>query len=164
LSTRPTVRRLIATARGGHPPRRRRKHDDELMNERRPPWAWLFFAQLALVMGASVLATTGHLPTNLFQHSPFDKLGHLLLYGGLAFFAVAFFRHRLRWLVIICLLVLATLEELSQRALPRRTFDVGDLAMNIVGISAFGLAAVTAARFRGARSRRASTVSEGARQ
>jgi VanZ family protein len=133
------------------------------MNERRPPWAWLFFAQLALVIGASALATTGHLPTTLFQRSPLDKLGHLLLYGGLAFFAVAFFEHRHRWHVITCLLVLATLEEFSQMALPRRTFDVGDLAMNIIGISTFGLAAVTAARLRRARSCRACSVSDGAR-
>lgn len=118
------------------------------MNERRPLWAWLFFAQLALVVGASFLATTGHLPTTLFQHSPFDKVGHLLVYGGLAFLAVAFFGHRRRWHVIIGLLVLATLEELSQRTLPRRSFDLGDLAMNIIGISIFGLAAIAATRRR----------------
>jgi len=129
------------------------------MNEQRPPWAWLFFAQLALVLGASLLATTGHFPVTLFQRSPFDKVGHLLVYGGLSFFAVAFFGHRHRWRVIICLLVLAILEELSQRALPRRTFDVGDLAMNIIGISTFGLAAVTAARLRRARPSRASAPS-----
>ena len=108
------------------------------MNEQRPPWAWLFFAQVALVVGASLLATTGHFPVTLFQRSPFDKMGHLLVYGGLAFFAVAFFGQRHRWNVIIWLLVLATLEELSQKALPRRTFDLGDLAMNIIGISIFG--------------------------
>jgi hypothetical protein len=131
------------------------------MNERRPPWAWLFFAQLALVIGASLLATTGHLPTTLFQRSPLDKVGHLLVYGGLAFFAVAFFGRRLRWHVIVCLLVLATLEELSQRALPRRTFDLGDLAMNVIGISTFGIAAGTVTRPRSARSRRAATTSGG---
>jgi glycopeptide antibiotics resistance protein len=53
-----------------------------------------------------------------------------------------------RWRVTLGLLVLATLEELSQMALPRRTFDLGDLAMNILGISIFGLAAVVAARLR----------------
>jgi VanZ family protein len=127
------------------------------MNEQRPAWAWLFFAQLALVVGASLLATTGHFPMTLFQRSPFDKGGHLLVYGALAFFAVAFFGHGRRWHVVIGLLVLATLEELSQRALPRRTFDLGDLAMNIIGISIFGLAAVATARLRRARSRRAST-------
>jgi VanZ family protein len=121
------------------------------MNERRPSWAWLFFAQLALVIGASLLATTGHLPTTLFQRSPFDKMGHLLIYGGLSFFAVAFFGHAHRWRVIAWLLVVATLEELSQRALPRRTFDLGDLAMNILGITAFGLAAMTTTRRRRAR-------------
>jgi VanZ family protein len=127
------------------------------MNEQRPTWAWLFFAQLALVVAASLLATTGHLPLTLFQRSPFDKAGHLLVYGGLSFFAVAFFGHRYRWRVVIWLLVLASLEELSQRALPRRTFDLGDLAMNVIGISTFGLAAMAAARrrARGGTSRRA---------
>lgn len=118
------------------------------MNERRPLWAWLFFAQLALVAGATLLATTGHFPVTLFQRSPFDKVGHLLVYGGLAFLAVTFFGHRHRWRVIIGLLVVASLEELSQRTLPRRSFDLGDLAMNIVGISIFGLAAVALARLR----------------
>jgi hypothetical protein len=124
------------------------------MNERRPVWAWFFFAQLALVILASVLATTGHFPVAWFQRSPFDKVGHLLAYGGLSFFGVAFFRHEVRWRVIGLLLIAATLEELSQRAFPRRTFDLGDLAMNIVGISVLGAAAAAtlAARARHARS------------
>jgi VanZ family protein len=126
--------------------------DDGLMNEQRPFWSWLFFAQLSLVILASVLATTGHFPVTALSRAPFDKLGHLLAYGGLSFFAVAFFGRRRRWWVIACLLVAATLEELSQRAFPRRTFDLGDLAMNIVGIWAFGTA--SARRLRGSRRQR----------
>lgn len=108
------------------------------MNEQRPLWAWLFFPQLALVVIASALATTGHLPVALFQRAPFDKVGHLVAYGALSFFGVAFFGRARRWPVMICLLVAATLEEASQRAFPTRTFDLLDLAMNVAGILGFG--------------------------
>ena len=111
------------------------------MNEQRPLWAWLFFPQLALIVTASVLATTGHFPVAWFQRSPFDKVGHLALYGGLSFFGVAFVSRGRRWPFVMGLLVAATLEEVSQRAFPTRTFDLGDLAMNVLGISLFGAAA-----------------------
>lgn len=116
------------------------------MNQRRrpPPWARLFFVQLALVVLASVLAATGHFPVAVFQRAPLDKLGHLAAYGGLSFLGVAFFGHARRWPVVGCLLVAATLEEISQLAFATRTFDLGDLAMNVVGISVFG--ALAAAR------------------
>ena len=112
------------------------------MNEQRPAWAWLFFPQLALVIIASVLATTGHFPVALFQRSALDKVGHLLVYGGLSFLGVAFFGRARRWPFVICLLVAATLEEMSQRAFPARTFDLADLAMNVIGILVFGAAAI----------------------
>jgi VanZ family protein len=121
------------------------------MNERRPLWAWFFFVQLAAVAVATVLATTGHLPTTVFQRSPVDKIGHLFGYGGLAFFGVAFFGRARRWPIIISLLVAATLEELSQRAFPTRTFDLGDLAMNVLGISVFGAAAAALVEMARAR-------------
>jgi VanZ family protein len=119
------------------------------MDERRPAWAWLFFAQLALVIAATVLATRGGLPTALFR-PPVDKLGHFGAYGLLSFFAVTFFGHRRRWRVVGALLVTATLEEISQRAFPTRTFDLGDLTMNAAGISVLGAlaAALGAARRR----------------
>jgi len=108
--------------------------------QHRPGWAWLFFAHLALVILASVLATTGHLPARVFR-SPVDKLGHLLAYGTLSFLAVSYFGHQRRWRVIVLLLVAATIEEISQRAFATRTFDLGDLAMNTLGITIFGSAA-----------------------
>jgi hypothetical protein len=46
-----------------------------------------------------------------------------------------------RWRGIGVLLVASTLEEISQRAFPTRTFDLGDLAMNLIGITALGLLA-----------------------
>jgi VanZ family protein len=118
------------------------------MNERRPAWSWLFFLQLGLVILATVLATRGCFPTVLFR-PPWDKLGHLGAYGLLSFLAVSFFGYRRRWPVVIWLLVAAMVEETSQRAFPTRTFDLGDLAMNVIGISFFGaLAVAIATRYR----------------
>lgn len=122
------------------------------MNEQRPAWAWLFFPHLALVIIASVLATAGHFPVTWFQRSPLDKLGHLAAYGGLSFLGVAFFGRARRWPFVICLLVAATLEEVSQRAFPTRTFDLADLAMNVVGISVFGAVAIVKLAAPGRRS------------
>ena len=127
------------------------------MNEQRPVWAWLFFPQLALIISASLLATTGHFPVALFQRSPLDKVGHLVLYGGLSFFGVALFDRARRRPFLICLIVAATLEELSQRALPTRTFDLGDLAMNLIGIALFGAAAAATLAGRSRRSRPTAT-------
>jgi VanZ family protein len=107
------------------------------MNFRRPIWAWLFFLQLALVAAATILATRGALPTGLFR-APLDKVGHLGAYGLLAFLGVGFFGPARRWRVVGVLLLVSTLDELSQRAFPTRTFDLGDLAMNVVGIVALG--------------------------
>jgi VanZ family protein len=112
------------------------------MNEQRPPWAWLFLAQLVLVVLASVLATLGVFPTVVFR-PPFDKLGHLFAYGLLAFLGVGFFGSARARAVVVFLLLAATLEELSQLGLPHRTFDLGDLAMNVAGICLFGALAAT---------------------
>jgi len=120
------------------------------MDTRRPLWAWLFFLQLALVICATVLATRGALPVRVFQ-PPVDKLGHLGGYGLLAFLAVSFFGPARRWRVVGVLLLASTLDELSQRAFPTRTFDLGDLAMNVLGIVALGS---LAARLLALRDRR----------
>lgn len=125
------------------------------MNRRRPRWAWLFFLQLALVIAASALATTGHLPITLFR-PPHDKIGHLFAYGGLSFLGVAFFGAERSTAVVCVLLVAAGLEEASQSLFQTRTFDMGDLAMNVVGISVFGAAA--AVRF--ARRRRSPAMAK----
>jgi VanZ family protein len=110
------------------------------MKPRRPLWSWLFFVQLILVAGATILATRGAFPAGIFR-APFDKLGHLGAYGLLAFLAVSFFGSARRAQVIGALLVVSTVDEISQRAFPTRTFDLGDLAMNVVGIVALGILA-----------------------
>lgn len=121
--------------------------------KQRPLWAWLFFPQLAVVLGASVLASTGHFPVAAFQRWSLDKLGHLLAYGGLSFFAVSFFGGRRCWPVVLVLAAAATGEELSQRLFPARTFDLGDLAMNLAGIGLLGAAAARPRPFTRLRSR-----------
>jgi VanZ family protein len=118
------------------------------MLERRPVWSWLFFAQLALVVLATSLATLGWLPTAVFR-PPFDKVGHFAAYGLLSFLAVSFFGRARAWPVVIALLVAATLEEISQRAFPTRTFDLGDLAMNVAGITTLGALAAARGAARG---------------
>ena len=116
------------------------------MKHARPSWAWLFFLQLTVVATASVLAARGQFPAGLFQRWGLDKIGHLLAYGGLSLLGVAFFGPARRAWVVGALLVAATLEELSQRAFPARTFDLGDLAMNVTGILAFGALAARRGR------------------
>ena len=115
------------------------------MTTRRPIWAWLFFVQLALVATATVLATRGALPSKLFQ-PPVDKLGHLAGYGLLAFLGVSFFGAGRRWPVIGSLLLVSTIDEFAQRAFPTRTFDLGDLAMNVAGIVVLGSIAAWVSR------------------
>jgi len=100
--------------------------------------------QAALVVVASVLASAGRLPTAVFR-SPVDKLGHLLAFGGLSFLGVSYFGHARRWHVIAILLAAASADELLQIAFPTRTFDLRDLAMNVVGIIAFGVVAARGA-------------------
>ena len=115
------------------------------MNTRRPSWAWLFFVQVVLVIAASVLATRGALPSGVFQ-PPLDKVGHLGAYGLLAFLGVRAFGPSRRWQVIGALLAASTLDELSQRAFPTRTFDLSDLGMNVLGILVLGWLAAWRAR------------------
>ena len=103
----------------------------------RPWWAWLFFVQLAIIVGAGVAASLGRLPGALFS-SGIDKLGHFLGLGVLCFLAVSFFG-RARWpRTVLVIAAASVLEELSQGLLPARTFDFGDMAANLAGIALFG--------------------------
>lgn len=75
----------------------------------------------------------------------FDKLGHFLLMGGLAFVinaALGARRYRwlgFRWLVgSVWLMVFVALEEISQLWLPGRAFELQDLVADFAGIVFFG--------------------------
>jgi VanZ family protein len=112
------------------------------MTNKRPRWAWLLFPHLSIIVVASVLAACHRLP-RVALNGGLDKLGHLLLLGGLSFFAVGFF-DRARWVRVACVLgALSALEEASQAWFPARTVDAWDLAANLLGIA---LGAIAAAR------------------
>ncbi len=106
----------------------------------RPWWAWLFFVQLAIVVGAGVFASLGLLPMALFT-SGIDKLGHFLGLGVLSFLAVSFFGRSSWRRTVLIIAAASVLEELSQGLLPARTFDFGDMAANLAGIGLFGVLA-----------------------
>jgi len=126
----------------------------------RPRWTWLFFVQLAIVAGAGVLASARRLPAALFS-SGVDKLGHFLGLGVLAFLAVSFFG-RSRWRRTVVIVAAASVvEELSQRLLPARTFDLGDMAANLAGIGLFGALAGALAPERPQPQRPLATTSAG---
>ena len=89
-----------------------------------------------------------------------DKIAHALLYGMMALFlnyALSFRRVRLPTHILkslpqtigalanapymgsIIVLTFATLEELSQYYIPSRTFDMGDLLADFVGVYLFSI-------------------------
>ncbi len=79
------------------------------------------------------------------RHPGSDKVGHFLLIGGMAFFLNLALRARtFRWLGRSWLLgsalvaVAFTLEEVSQRFIASRSFDLVDLAADFAGILFFG--------------------------
>ena len=83
----------------------------------------------------------------LIGHIPYgDKLMHGLLYGimalllnyGLKFKAYKFLGFNMQ-LGAIIVLVFATIEEISQYWIPSRTFDLGDLLADFVGVILFSL-------------------------
>ena len=83
----------------------------------------------------------------LIGHIPYgDKVMHGLLYGimalllsyGLKFKAYKFLGFNMQ-LGAIIVLVFATIEEISQYWIPSRTFDLGDLLADFVGVVLFSL-------------------------
>lgn len=108
----------------------------------------------SLLAGIVVMANLGG--TNevfgLLTGLPFgDKLGHLVLIGGLAGLADVAARRR-DWGRVpaapLVVGVIALLEELTQIWLPTRSFDLGDLAADLVGIALFTLLSRAIARPR----------------
>lgn len=72
-----------------------------------------------------------------------DKLGHFVLIGVLALLVDLGWRRDLRvgpvrvaWAAVV-IAALALAEELTQIGLPTRTFDLGDLSADWLGIAAF---------------------------
>jgi VanZ family protein len=95
-------------------------------------WARLFFVQLLAIAIATYLAATNQLQLAILREPGVDKLGHFLLYGSLAFFAIGFFGRPRR--TALCLASLASIEELSQALFPARRCDPLDLLATVAGI------------------------------
>lgn len=82
---------------------------------------------------------------HLVGHIPYgDKLAHAVLYGimalllnyGLNFKSIRFFGLSLQ-IGAVLVLVFATLEEFTQYYIPSRTFDMGDLLADFIGVIIF---------------------------
>jgi len=107
----------------------------------------IYFADRGLLK--PVYRFIGHYPGS-------DKVGHFFLIGGSAgLLNLALGLRTVRWLgrgwllgsglvVVVC-----TLEEISQYWLPARSFDLLDLAGDYAGIFVFGWLAKAVARWRG---------------
>ena len=70
-----------------------------------------------------------------------DKLGHLVLFGALTFIVVvasqfrSFSLGRFNWYYgALAVTLFVIIEELSQAFIPARTFDLGDLLADTLGI------------------------------
>ncbi|AKF10715.1 VanZ family protein [Sandaracinus amylolyticus] len=105
-----------------------------------------------------VLADTDRItPLLVFVHAvPLgDKLGHLVLIGLLALVVelatagrvVSIARAPIR-IGSAVVLALVVLEEISQRWVPARSFDYGDLAADVIGIAVLGTLGARLARQR----------------
>jgi VanZ family protein len=71
-----------------------------------------------------------------------DKFFHALLYGMMAMFlnyGLGFRRVYGVQLGAILVLIFATIEEISQMFISTRTFDLGDLAADLIGVILFSI-------------------------
>jgi VanZ family protein len=79
----------------------------------------------------------------LIGHIPYgDKLMHGLLYGVMAFFlnyGLNYKAFNSLQIGAVAVLIFATLEEVSQYWIPSRTFDLGDLLADFIGVALFSL-------------------------
>ena len=107
----------------------------------KPPWAWLLWLHLLVVLLATLSAYLGLLELPVLSVPGIDKALHLVLCGGLAFFSVAWWADRRPHAVLGILSLLAVLEEISQTLSALRTFSPIDLVANLTGILVFGSAA-----------------------
>ena len=123
---------------------------------------------LPLAMWLAGMAAATSIPGDLIPTLPapgLDKVVHALLYGGLAFLLQRWLRGGLRRPPARPLLlagtvcgIYAVLDELHQLAIPKRTFSVGDLVADAVGI---GIGLAVAAVMLARRRKDAKAVEEG---
>lgn len=99
-----------------------------------------FFAFLVLII---YQADTAHynFAFKMVGRIPYgDKIGHIVLYGIMAFLLNYGFEGK-KWFKIqigsLIVLVFSILEEISQAYFPSRSFDLADIMASIVGIIIF---------------------------
>ena len=116
--------------------------------------ALLYAAVLLAIVALADVGVLGPLVRGLHAVPLGDKVGHLVLSVGLGYFAASFPRApfvtiaRVRISsVTIFVVAVAILEEISQRFIPGRTYDLRDLAADFVGIA---IGTVVATRQRAA--------------
>ena len=118
---------------------------------------------IGFLVSLVLLADSGH-GSALFRLAntiPFgDKVGHLILFGTLSFLVNLLLRGAelkvFTWRVLkgnALILPVVTLEECSQVCFRSRTFDLVDLASDIVGISLCGWLAVAYLNWKRAKLR-----------
>jgi hypothetical protein len=76
------------------------------------------------------------------SHHGSDKVGHFLIIGAMAFFANVALRGRrigLFQLGSVAVAVVFIAEEFTQKLIPWRSFDWGDIAADLAGIVVFDL-------------------------
>ena len=102
--------------------------------------AVLFFLFILLII---LFADNGSLSSYLrgiYDFPGGDKIGHLVLYGIMAFLLVRAYPRPLRLasitipISVIALLIFAGLEEYSQQFFSTRTADIVDLTCSLIGI------------------------------
>jgi polysaccharide biosynthesis protein VpsQ len=104
-------------------------------------WALGYFVFIASIV---ILADAGLLmgAVTLIHSIPWgDKVGHLVLASGLGFFANVWLREPFVQLAGVrvqranlALFPAVLVEEVSQRWIPGRTFDLRDLAADLIGL------------------------------
>jgi hypothetical protein len=106
--------------------------------------SWLLWPQLSLALLVTFMAYLGLIPYTLLAWPYADKVLHMLLIGALAFWLNLWWPEwqlqirQLRLPVAIVLpFMLAALEEVLQSWSPLRTFDMVDLASDLVGLLFF---------------------------
>lgn len=114
-----------------------------------------FVAYTTMVVLIGIGAYTGVLPTSIRLLPHYDTVMHLILIGGVAFFADGALAHRplvrgYGSLGGAAVLLVAGVEEWAQRFSPRRTSSWSDFAADVVGVILF----VWAARWIGGAARR----------
>jgi undecaprenyl-diphosphatase len=106
--------------------------------------SWLLWPQVSLALMVTFMAYLGLLPLYVLTWPFADKVLHLLLVGALAFWLNLWLPDwqlqmgRVRLPVAIALpFAVAAVEEVMQSWSPIRTFDLGDLASDLVGLLFF---------------------------